>query len=124
MYRLLYLLACLLAVSAGLYLGLPWWTPAIFTAVLAVLFPVWRRGGFWFAFVAGFLTWGIYTGYLHVDSEGRLTDRLAVTFGVVSGWNMVLITACWGGLTAGLGGWFGASLRRAFWREAKVVTDA
>jgi hypothetical protein len=117
MYRFFYLLAVILASILCLYTGAAWWAPAVTAAALALLFPVWRRNGFWLAFIAGILVLGIYTGFLHLDSEGRLTDRLAVTFGVGNGWGLVVATAIWGGLTAGLGGWFGASLRKVFERR-------
>jgi len=124
MYRFFYLLALLLGISLCLYVGATWWAPAVVAAVLTLLFPVWRRSGFWFAFLAGAIVWGIYCGYLHLDSEGRLSDRLAVTFGLESGWGLVGVTALWGGITTGLGGWFGASLRRIRDRNTdRVVTD-
>ena len=114
MYRLFLLLTVIATTILCLWLRWPWYTPAIFAVVLALVIPVWRRGGFWFAFLAGLLVWGIYAGYLHWDNQGRLSDRLAVTFGVANGWVLVAVTAMTGGLTTGLGGWFGASLRRSF----------
>jgi hypothetical protein len=122
MYRFFYLLAIILVTILCLYLSAPWWAPAVAAAVLALVFPVWRRNGFWLAFMAGILVWGLYTGFLHLDSEGRLTDRLAVTFGVGNGWSLVVVTAIWGGITAGLGGWFGASLRKVF--EGRQLAEA
>lgn len=113
MYRFLYFLAVVAALIVCLYAGAAWWTAAVVGGALAVLFPVWRRGAFWYAWLAGVLVWGVYAGYIHMASEGRLTERLAVTFGMSSGWLLVGTTAVWGGLTAGLGGWFGSSLRRA-----------
>lgn len=116
MYRFFYLLAVAAGLILCLWLNAAWWFPALVAAVGAVLFPVWRRSAFWFAWLAGLLVWGIYAGYLHVASEGRLSDRLAVTFGLADGWLLVLTTGVLGGFTAGLGGWFGASLRRLFAR--------
>ncbi|MFT5998164.1 MAG: hypothetical protein ACI81P_000612 [Neolewinella sp.] len=114
MYRFFLLLAVIIATAICLYTGAAWYAPALTAAALGVLLPVWRRGGFWFAFLGGVLVWGIYTGYLHLDSEGRLSDRLAITFGVGSGWALVGVTALWGGITTGLGAWFGVSLRKVF----------
>lgn len=113
MYRFFLLLAVILSTSLCLYMGAAWYAPAIAAAALGVLLPVWRRGGFWFAFLGGAMVWGIYTGFLHLDSEGRLSDRLAVTFGFTTGWALVGVTALWGGITTGLGAWFGVSLRKA-----------
>ena len=126
MYRFFLLLLIIGAAIAGLHFAWPWWTLALAAFVCAGLLPVWRRGGFWFAFLGAFLVWFVYTGYLHFEHEGRLTDRLAVTFGVGSGWLLVFITAAWGGVTAGLGGWFGASIRRTFFgyrARPQVRTD-
>lgn len=122
MYRFLLLLTVILATIACLWLHLPWFAPAIAAAILALLFPVWRRGGFWFAFLGGLLVWGIYAGFLHWDNVGRLSDRLAVTFGVANGWVLVATTALMGGLTTGLGGWFGASLRLSFGKDRRLST--
>ncbi|MEO0734145.1 MAG: hypothetical protein AAFZ52_15020 [Bacteroidota bacterium] len=114
MYRFLLLLSVMLATALCLYLNTAWYLPALAALLLALLFPVWRRGGFWFAFLGGLLVWGIYSGYLHFTTAGRLSDRLAITFGIGNGWALVAVTALWGGLTTGLGGYLGASLRRAF----------
>ncbi|NJB86226.1 hypothetical protein GGR26_001994 [Lewinella marina] len=113
MYRLFLLLLVLLTCLVTLYLDWPWYVPAFGAAVAAGLLPVWRRSGFYFSFLAAVMMWGCYAGYLHLLSEGRLGDRLAVTFGVPTGWVLVVVTALWGGLTAGLGGLLGASLRIA-----------
>ncbi|OAV42864.1 hypothetical protein [Lewinella sp. 4G2] len=112
MYRFFLLFAVMGGVALGLHFSWPWFSPAIIAGVAAGLLPVWRRGGFYYSFLAAFLVWGMYTGWVHFDTEGRLSDRLAVTFGVGSGWALVLITALFGGITAGLGGWVGASIRR------------
>ena len=111
MYRLFLLLGCLGAFILLFYLEAAWWWPAPVAALLALVMPVWRRGGFYYAFLAGLIVWGGYAAYLHLANEGRLGDRLAETFGVASGYVLVLVTALWGGITAGLGGWFGAALR-------------
>ncbi len=121
MYRFFLLLSVMLATAAGLYFGLPWYLLAVAAAVLTLLFPVWRRAAFGFSFVAAFLVWGVYAGYLHFESEGRLSDRLAVAFGLAEGWSLVAVTALWAGITAGLGGWFGASLRRTFVQWPRLV---
>ncbi len=125
MYRFFLLLAVIASTIACLWLQTAWYWPGIAALVLAVLLPVWRRGGFYFAFLGGLLVWGIYAGFLHFDSEGRLSDRLAVTFGATSGWMLVGVTAFWGALTTGLGGWTGASLRRALAKDEpkEVLTD-
>ncbi len=118
MYRFFLFFLIIAACVAGLFFGWPWYTPAVAGFLFAGLLPVWRRGGFWFAYLGAFLVWGVYTGYLHFDSEGRLSDRLAVTFGLASGWLLVLLTGFVGGLTAGLGALFGVSLRRVFVNKA------
>lgn len=119
MYRLFLLLSVMLVCVACLLMGASWYAPAVGALALAFLFPVWRRGGFWFAFLGAAMVYAAYTGYLHVASEGRLGDRLAVTFGVATGWVLVVVTALWGGITAGLGGLLGAAVRIALRRGRK-----
>lgn len=125
MYRFFLLLGVIATTIACLWLQTSWYWPGLAALLLAVLLPVWRRGGFYFAFLGGLLVWGIYAGFLHFDSEGRLSDRLAITFGASSGWMLVGVTALWGGLTTGLGGWTGACLRRALVKDKskQVLTD-
>ncbi len=125
MYRFFLLLAVIASTILCLWLQTAWYWPGIAALILALLLPVWRRGGFYFAFLGGLLVWGIYAGFLHFDSEGRLSDRLAVTFGASSGWMLVGVTALWGALTTGLGGWTGASLRRALVKDEpkEALTD-
>ena len=113
MYRFFLLLSVLIACIVCLYLGASWYAPAVASVALGYLFPVWRRGGFYFPFLAAVMVWGCYAGYLHLFSEGRLGDRLAVTFGAPTGWVLVIVTALFGGITAGLGGLVGASIRIA-----------
>lgn len=122
MYRLLLLIGVILAILLCTYLGLAWYVPALIAAILAVLLPVWRRGGFWFAFLAGFFTWGIYSGFLNWENQGVLSDRLAETFSLPDGWLLVLATASLGGFTTGFGGWFGASLRLTFVGKPHKIT--
>jgi len=120
MYRLILLLGVILLTILSLWLGWAWYLPGLLVAALAMVVPVWRRGGFWFAFLGGLMVWGIYAGYLHWENQGRLSDRLAVTFGLPNGWALVATTALIGALTTGLGGWFGASLRRAFFTPGRT----
>jgi hypothetical protein len=113
MYRLFLLLSVMLLCVVCLFTQASLIAIAVGALALGFLFPVWRRGGFWFAFLGAALVWGAYAGYVHIESEGRLGDRLAVTFGVATGWVLVMLTALWGGITAGLGGLTGAALRIA-----------
>lgn len=113
MYRFFLLILVVAGTALSLKYSFPWYLPAVVAGVASGLLPVWRRSAFWFSFLGALLVWGLYTGYLHFESEGRLSDRLAVTFNIGSGWMLVLVTALWGGITGGLGGWFGASIRRS-----------
>lgn len=102
---------------------LPWYLPAGGSALLAFVLPVWRRGGSWFAFLGGFFSWGVYAGIINWENQGILSNRLAAAFGLLDGWLLVLLTALVGGITTGLGGWFGAALRLTFREKQKKGTS-
>lgn len=112
MNRLLLFLLTLISGSLALFLQWPWYTIGCSALLLALVLPMRRRAGFWYAFWAGLFTWGGFVTYIHLSNDGRLAGRMAGLFQLGSGWWMVLITACWGAITAGLGGWTGVSLRK------------
>ncbi|MEM7571907.1 MAG: hypothetical protein AAF433_03355 [Bacteroidota bacterium] len=109
---LLFLGSAILAILTQL-LQLPWYTVALLVLPLAVFLPMRKFAGFSMAFWGTFVIWAGLAVYYHMTNEGLLGDRLAGTFGLNSGWWLVIITGCWGGLSSGLAGWTGVALRAA-----------
>lgn len=110
---LLFLLIFLLAAAAQWLL--PWWSAAVVAFGLACLLP--RPGGR--AFLAGFggvgLGWLLLAAWLHVQADGRLSQRVAELLPLHgNGWALVLLTAVLGGLVGGLAALSGTWLRQAF----------
>ena len=108
----LFLGSALLAIFC-LMLHWPWYAVALLILPLAFFLPMRNRAGFTMAFWGAFVIWAGLAVYYHITNDGLLADRLASTFGLNSGWWLVIITGIWGGLTAGLAGWTGVSLRAA-----------
>ncbi|MEL6275475.1 MAG: hypothetical protein AAFU03_10275, partial [Bacteroidota bacterium] len=106
----------------ALYLQWPWYTIAIIALIIGVIVRIRRRAGFWFAFLAGLFVWGGYVTYVNLGNDGLMAQRMAALFGLGSGWWMVFVTAFWGGLTAGLGGWTGVNLRKAIFEKPPKTT--
>ena len=116
---LLFLLIFVLAALAQWLL--PWWSAAVVALVLAFWLP--RPGGR--AFLAGFgavgLGWLLLAGWLHVQADGRLSQRVAELLPLHgNGWLLVLVTAVLGGLVGGFAALSGAWLRQAFQPAATV----
>ncbi|MEN0002633.1 MAG: hypothetical protein AAF798_00770 [Bacteroidota bacterium] len=82
---------------------LPWWSVALFAALLSLFVKLSPA----LAFVAGFLgaalLWGGYAYYLDFLNEGILSARMGILFGGIPGSALPLVTAVFGGLVAGLG---------------------
>lgn len=116
---LLFLLILVLAAAAQWLL--PWWSAAVAAFGLAFLLP--RPGGR--AFLAGFggvgLGWLLLAAWLHLQTDGRLSHRVAELLPLHgNGWLLVLLTAVLGGLVGGLAALSGAWLRQAFAQGARV----
>jgi hypothetical protein len=113
MNRLILFLITLIGGCLALKFAWPWWTIAVMALVVGTLITVRRRAGFWFAFLGGLFSWGGYVTYIQLTNDGILAERMAELFQLNNGWLVVFITAFWGALTAGLGGWTGVNLRKA-----------
>jgi len=104
------LLTGLFAFIAGLYL--PWWSIAIAALIVAVL--VHQKAGK--AFIAGFLgiflLWGALAWWINMKNEGILATKIASVLPLGgSATLLILVTACIGGLVAGLAAMSGSYLR-------------
>jgi cell division protein FtsX len=101
----------------GIFLSnfLPWW----FIAVTAFLIGMIQGRGLWSTFVGGFLaislSWLGYTAYLETLSQGRLTSKVALIFGLSNSLQLMLITIILGGIVSGLASSSGYLLKRIFY---------
>lgn len=120
MNRLFHLLLVFLLGALNLYFAWPWFLLALAALVSGFFWRVSHRAGFWYAFLAGLFLWGGYLTYVQFTNDGLLADRMAALFQLPNGWWMVAITALWGGITAGLGGWWGVALSKVLGRGGKV----
>ena len=123
MNRFFYFILVLGAAVLSLYFRWPWFIIAIIALVVSLPFRLRRRSGFWFAFVAVLFVWGTYLTYIQFSNDGILADRVGQLFTVGNGSTMVAISAFWGALTGGLGGWTGVCLRKAIKHEGALVGD-
>jgi len=97
-------LLVLIGLICLLQLFLPWYGVALAGMLVTLLLQ--QRSAlaaFLLGLVGGALVWGSYSGYLNAGNEGILAGRLGQTFGGLSGWAMVLVTALLGGIYGGLG---------------------
>lgn len=114
MNRFFFFLLLMVACVVCLYLALPWYSIGLMALLIALPFRIRRRAGFWFPYLAALFVYGGYLTLIQFSNDGILANRVGELFQVGSGWTMVTIAACWGGLTAALGGWTGVCLRKAF----------
>lgn len=108
-----FLMALLCFVSC---LYLPWWSIAVVAFVLAVVFEQNALVSFSCAFGAVFLLWFGISFYLSVNNEHILANRVAMLIiKKESPWLLMLLTACLGGVVAGL-----AAITGSFFHPKRV----
>jgi hypothetical protein len=93
-----------LILSLVLQLFLPWYI----IAPVAFLINLWKSktavGAFGQAFLAAALLWGAYAGYLHFQSDGILSVKIAPLFLLPVPELLVVVTMLIAGLVAGMSG--------------------
>jgi hypothetical protein len=97
----------------------PWWIVALVPFLVNVWRPSSRIRAFWVSFAAISLLWFSYGLYLHINSEGALSNRVAEIFSLPGGFVLLILTALMGGLVAGVAGLAGLFLNQVF--EMKFV---
>jgi len=92
----------ILVLSALLQLFAPWWIVAV--VPFAVYF--WRpaASAFWVSFLAIAIVWFGYGYYLHLISDGAMSNRIAGIFSLSNGYILLFVTAFIGGLAGGISG--------------------
>lgn len=104
------LLIALLSYAAGLYL--PWYSIAIAAFVVAALVPQKPWVSFVAGFVAVFLLWGGLSAVISNANEHVLAQKLSqLILKTNSPALLIVLTACIGGLVAGMGALTGSFVR-------------
>lgn len=103
----------IILITAVLQYFFPWWTVAL--APLLIL--IWKPTGTSLsAFLVGFaaiaLLWLGYGFYLHLGSEGAMSNRIAQIFSLPNGLLLLVITALVGGLVGGFAALSGFFIRK------------
>ena len=108
------LIILVLGLAAGLIL--PWWG----IAVAGFIGGLWKPSSGWKAMGAGFigagLLWTATAGYIHLQSDGILTVRVAAMVGLEMPALLVPLTGLLAGLVAGLAAGAGFYARDVFTR--------
>lgn len=114
------LLSILLIAAAAFIAGLflPWWSIAIVSFLVALVFTQRTGSGFVAGFSGIFLLWAILSFWIDVKNAGILSARIANLLPLGgSSIALILVTAFVGGLVGGLAGWSGGSLSRLLVRR-------
>lgn len=93
---------------------LPWWSIAPAAFIVSVLIPQKRGSAFLSGFTALFILWGSYTYYISMLNEHILAHKISLL--ILKNdqpFLLVLITACIGGVVAGLAAVAGSLLRKS-----------
>ncbi len=117
MVRFLFALL-LTAVASGFALtAMPWWTSMPVAFIIILMLPM--RGGraFLATGLGAAIAFFILSYMADTANEHILSSRMAMLFGLPSYAFMLLLTALTGFITAGLGGWTAALLRRLLQRH-------
>lgn len=101
--RFLLLSLSIILIGFAVQSFLPWWSIILVAGLASLFFELSTSQRFLAAFLAVFLLWGIYAGYINQANGGILADRMGQLLGGQSGFTMVLASAVLGGLFGGLG---------------------
>ena len=103
-----------LIVTAVLQFFTPWWTIALVPFVVAVWRPENSLKSFAIGFTAIAILWFAYGLYLHMVSEGTMSNRIAEIFSLPGGILLLVVTAIVGGLLGGFASLAGSLTRQTF----------
>lgn len=105
------LLTALLAYAGGLFF--PWWIIAVAAFVVAALIPLPPYKAFLSGFLALFALWGLHATILDDANHHVLATRLAKVLPLGgSFFVLIMLTACVGGLVAGMAALTASYLRK------------
>ncbi len=92
----------------------PWWTIALIPFLVNIWRPTTPMHSFLVSFAAIATLWFGYGLYLHVNSEGSMSNRIAEIFSLPNGILLLVVTTLVGGLVGGLSGLSGFFVNQLF----------
>jgi ABC-type multidrug transport system fused ATPase/permease subunit len=98
--------------SVSLQLFMPWWTMPLIAALTAFVMNVKPLPAFAVAGMIAVLSWGGYAAYLDYQNTSILSTRMGQLFGGLSPMLLIVVTATFAGLFAGLAALAGSYARR------------
>lgn len=93
---------------------LPWWSLAIIAFVVCCIMQQSPGRSFLAAFLAIFLLWLVYGWWEDNANDHILAGRMAGVFGLPNHTLFLVAAALAGGVVAGIAGWAGGFVRRAW----------
>ena len=99
----------------------PWWWPALVGFGLGI----WRPSGtraFLFPALGAGAAWMAAAGWIQIQNQGLLADKVATLFHLPGGWWLVAAAALVGGATAGIGALAGTRCRETGFRTRRSRT--
>ena len=99
-------------VTAILQLFAPWWTIALVPFLIILWRPLTPLHAFATGFLAIALLWFFYGLYLHISTEGAMSNRIAEIFSLPNGILLLVVTTIVGGIIGGLSGLSGYFVRK------------
>jgi hypothetical protein len=101
------------AISALLFHQfLPWWGITLAGVLAGVVLEIKPAAGFFAAFFGGLLVWGGMALWINAGNEGIMAARIGELFGGIGTIGILMVTALFGGVLAGVGGLAGQFLRQ------------
>ncbi len=93
---------------------LPWWSIAVAAGIVGVFLKLNNVQSYLVGFLGVFLLWGVYAAFINSANQGILADKIGALFGGFGAFQMVLITALFGGIIGGFGTLTGRLGRKLF----------
>jgi hypothetical protein len=104
----------ILITTAVLQLIAPWWVVALVPFLINAWRPSTLGHSFWVSFAAVAVLWFSYGLYLHVNTGGSMSNRIAEIFSLPNGLLLLVITCLVGGLVSGAAGLSGFFVQQLF----------
>ena len=107
------LLIALLSFATGLFAALPWFSFVFCAFIVAVAIPQQGYKAFLSGFIALFLLWGVMAFFIDKANAHLLSTKVANILPLKGNYVLlIVVTACIGGLLAGMAALSGSFLRK------------